>query len=154
MQQSRFVLLPFVLAVVAATLALLIPFESTGTEAQPTFDHFTTGFRLEGAHRLAECEGCHVNGVFEGSPTECEGCHTQASRIRATWQPPTHLTVSERCDSCHRAVAWAPVARVDHLEVQGSCSSCHNNFTARGQHAQHIPTISECDECHNTRFFR
>lgn len=154
MRQSRLFFVPLLVAVTTITITLLLPFNSSGQEAQPTFDHFTTGFDLDGAHRFVECEACHVNAVFEGSPTDCVGCHAQGSRIRATWQPPTHLTVNERCESCHRPQAWVPVARVDHLEVQGPCSSCHNNITARGQHPQHIVTTSECDACHNVRFWR
>ena len=124
------------------------------SEAQTPFDHFTTGFRLVGAHQYADCESCHNNGVFTGTPATCDGCHSQASRIRATWQPPRHIRTTERCDGCHRPVAWVPVARVDHFETVGSCSSCHDNFRARGQHPQHIPTTGECDSCHNTRFWR
>ncbi len=154
MIRFRLLIVPLVIAACFAVSILLVPFESRSSDAKPTFDHFTTAFRLEGGHRLAECEGCHINGIFAGTPTECVGCHTQASRVRATWQPATHLPVTEQCDACHRPVSWVPVVRVDHLEVQGSCSSCHNNITVRGQHAQHIPTTNECDACHNTRFWR
>lgn len=154
MNRANLLIPSIFLAGVVIFIVLLLPFESSSQEAQPTFDHFTTGFRLDGAHRLAECESCHVNGIFAGTPTECGGCHTQASRVRATWQPPRHLMVSERCDACHRPVSWVPVARVDHFEVYGSCSSCHNNIAAPGQPPQHIPTTSECDACHNTRFWR
>lgn len=154
MRASTTLVVPLLLAMFSMVFALLMPFDSAGTEATPTFDHFTTGFRLEGSHRLVECEGCHINGVFAGTPDECNGCHAQASRIRATWQPPRHITVTKRCESCHRSVTFVPVARVDHLEVQGTCSSCHNNITAPGQLPQHIPTVDECDACHNTRFWR
>lgn len=144
------------LAIAATTVLVLLhlPQNVAHSQSQPTFDHFTTGFRLEGMHRFAECEACHNNGLFTGTPSSCDGCHTQASRIQATRQPPKHINTTERCDACHRPVAWSPVARVDHLEVQGSCSSCHDNFRAGGQPAQHIPTTSECDSCHNTRFWR
>jgi hypothetical protein len=54
------------------------------------------------------------------------------------------------CEDCHRTTLFSPVARVDHLHVIGMCSSCHNGTIARGQHAAHIPTTSECDACHNT----
>lgn len=153
MRGMQIILLPL-LAALAGTAVILLPVTTSGTESRPIFDHFTTGFSLEGAHRLVECESCHVNAVFPGTPLNCSGCHTQGSRVRATWQPPTHMMTTDRCASCHREVVWAPVVRVDHLEVQGSCSSCHNNFTAPGQHPQHIPTTNECDACHNTRFWR
>ena len=34
------------------------------------FDHFPTGFPLDGQHQHYECQVCHVNGVFSGTPTE------------------------------------------------------------------------------------
>ena len=109
---------------------LLLPAVPDQSAAQSNFDHFTTGFRLEGAHRFAECEACHTDGMFEGTPTRCGDCHTQASRMRVAWKPPTHITASDRCDSCHRPNAWVAVARVDHLEVIGTCMSCHNGQSA------------------------
>ena len=35
------------------------------------FDHLTTGFELEGKHREATCESCHVNAVFKGTSRDC-----------------------------------------------------------------------------------
>lgn len=148
---SETALLAFVLAVAVILMASFAPRQSVADKA---FDHFTTGYRLEGAHRYTECEACHIKGIFEGTPKDCGACHTRASRIQATFQPATHLPVSQRCESCHRPFSWSPAARVDHLEVRGSCSSCHNNRIVAGQHPQHVPTTQECDTCHNTRFFR
>lgn len=140
-------------SIFATTLSLLSTFP-TDSMAETQFDHFTTGFRLEGAHRFAECETCHSDGNFAGTPTRCGECHAQASRTRATWRSPTHLSTTDRCDSCHRPNSWTPVIRFDHLEVHGACSSCHNNVTVAGQHPQHIQTTTECDDCHNTRAWR
>jgi len=145
--------LAVILAIAGATPALLW-FDTANSQTEVRFDHFTTGFRLEGTHRFADCESCHVNGIFEGTPTDCADCHSQASLVRATYQPPTHLPVSTRCDGCHRENVWDVVMRVDHLEVKGSCSSCHNNRVVAGQPPQHIPTTAECDSCHNTRWWR
>ena len=139
---------------ISASASLLLTLVSQESIAQSDFDHFTTGFRLEGAHRVAECESCHNDGVFAGTPTACADCHTQASRIQAAWKPATHLQTTDRCDSCHRPFAWVPVLRFDHLETQGTCSSCHNNSIVSGQPPQHIPTTAECDTCHNSRFWR
>ena len=146
--------LPLFCVFVSAVASMCIAVFSADSMAQAQFDHFTTGFRLEGAHRAADCESCHSDGVFAGTPTGCADCHTQASRIRAAWKPQTHLQTSDLCDSCHRPFAWAPVARFDHLEAPGTCSSCHDNRIVAGQHPQHIPTTAECDSCHNTRFWR
>jgi len=140
-------------ALVFGVVPLLVNL-STDSLAKTSFDHFTTGFRLEGAHQFAECETCHSDGNFAGTPTRCGECHAQASRTRATWRPPTHLPTTDSCDSCHRPNTWAPVIRFDHLEVFGTCSSCHNNMIVAGQHPQHIVTTTECDDCHNTRMWR
>jgi len=146
--------LPLLCLLASSATMLLLAQMSTDSMAQTRFDHLTTGFRLEGAHRSAECEACHTDGVFAGTPTTCADCHTQASRIRAAWKPPTHLLTTDSCDSCHQPIAWVPVARFDHFEVQSTCSSCHNNMIVAGQHPQHMPTTAECDACHNTRFWR
>ena len=146
--------LPLLVLLFSFAGLLLLAKTSSDSVAKTKFDHLTTGFRLEGAPRAAECESCHTDGVFAGTPTNCENCHTQASRIQATWKPPTHLQTSNSCDACHRSFAWVSVARFDHLEVRGTCSSCHNNMIVAGQQPQHIPTTAECDSCHNTRFWR
>lgn len=152
LQSKRWLLVMLVTTAAAAQVFLSATYADSAANTQ--FDHFTTGFRLEGAHRFAECESCHSDGNFAGTPTRCADCHTQASRSRATRQPPTHLPTTDRCDSCHRPNAWAPMIRFDHLEVVGTCSSCHNNVITTGQHPQHISTTAECDSCHNTRTWR
>jgi hypothetical protein len=47
-------------------------------------------------------------------------------------------------------MAWKPATRVDHVEVLGTCFSCHNGTTAKGKHAQHIPSTNSCGDCHQT----
>ncbi len=123
------------------------------TVLRSDFDHDTTGFRLEGAHSIAQCGDCHRRGVFAGTPSSCDGCHTNGGRVRAGTQPATHILSSDHCESCHTEFAWAPVRRVDHLEVVGSCSGCHDNRIAQGKPANHIPTTAECDGCHRTSVF-
>lgn len=138
-------LLPWVPSLVVA-LALIPDYGF----AQSTFDHFATGFRLEGAHRFAECESCHSDGMFAGTPTECSGCHSQASRVNATAKSPTHNLTTDRCDACHRPEAWLPLTRVDHLETHGTCVSCHNGQRAPGKPFNHVPADDTCDNCHRT----
>ena len=55
-------------------LILLTGFSSFASAE--TFDHFTTGFPLSGAHVGADCESCHTRGIFVGTPTRCESCHS------------------------------------------------------------------------------
>lgn len=134
----------------AAMMLLLLPVFAENSIAQSTFDHYATGFRLDGAHRFADCESCHTDGIFAGTPTQCSGCHTQASRINATSKPPVHIMATDRCDACHRPNVWAAVNRVDHLEVQGTCISCHNGQKAGGKPPNHLQTDNQCDNCHRT----
>jgi len=131
-------------------LLLLLPVVPGQSLAQSAFDHFTTGFRLDGAHRFAECEACHTDGLFAGTPIQCSGCHTQAGRIIATSKPAFHVTTTNRCDSCHAPSAWVAVSRVDHLEVLGTCASCHNSFNANGKPVNHVPASEQCDDCHRS----
>jgi hypothetical protein len=136
---------------------LLLAALSGGAESQerssPVFDHFTTAFRLDGAHQFATCEGCHVDGLFAGTPVQCSGCHGQGTRVRATFQPVQHIRTTEFCDSCHRTTGWVPVVAVDHVEVFGTCASCHDNRLALGKPVNHLPTSNQCDDCHRTVAF-
>src|ERR1044071_3661414 len=90
---------------IVATLALLACAALLAPAAawsQPSvasqFDHFTTGFRLDGAHQFAQCQSCHVDGQFKGTPTDCDGCHVHASRVQATAQPAAHMLASQHCE--------------------------------------------------------
>src|SRR3569833_226914 len=114
------------------------------------FDHLTTGFELVGQHRDLQCELCHANAIFKGTPRDCASCHGIGTAVRATAKTATHILSTERCDSCHTPVAWNPAVNFDHAEARGSCSTCHNNVQAQGKGPQHIDTDLECDACHTT----
>jgi hypothetical protein len=114
-----------------------------------SFDHFTTGFDLDGAHRVVDCETCHVAGVFQGTPTQCGSCHVTGGRIRASAKPANHPLTTEYCADCHRTTAWVP-ARMNHDAVFGTCMSCHNNVFNAGKPPGHLLTQSDCDACHRT----
>lgn len=118
-----------------------------------SFDHYTTGYRLDGEHQFASCESCHADGMFVGTPIDCFGCHTESSRVRASTKPPQHVLTSERCESCHRTSGWVPVTRMDHLEAFGTCVSCHDGRRARGKPPNHVPAGDMCDDCHRTTAF-
>ena len=47
----------FSVSALFAAITLLASVEAT---AQTTFDHFSTGFELDGAHINVTCESCHV----------------------------------------------------------------------------------------------
>lgn len=142
-----------VVAMVSFTAVLLWGVALSQVSISSDFDHFTTGFRLDGAHQFADCASCHIDGLFVGTPMRCVSCHEQASRVRATAQPARHITTTEQCESCHRTSSWVPVVRVDHFEVFGTCFSCHDNRRAMGKPVNHVPAPNTCDDCHNVRMW-
>ncbi len=131
---------PAVKIVAGMLLALGVAVVPLETAAQARFnsdfDHFTTGFRLDGAHLRVECESCHVGGVFKGTPTQCSGCHAVGGRVQASAKPVNHPLTTNFCDDCHRTTAWLPLARMNHDSILGNCASCHNNVFTRRQAAR------------------
>jgi hypothetical protein len=126
--------------------------ESWSANARPVvdFDHLTTGFELIGQHRDLQCESCHVNAIFKGTPRDCAACHGVGTEVHATAKPAEHILSSNRCGACHTPIAFKPAVNFDHAEVRGSCSSCHNGVQAQGKGPTHIQTDLECDTCHST----
>ncbi len=117
-----------------------------------TFDHNTTRFALNGAHRAATCLDCHGDGVYRGKPTTCVGCHQ--TTFDATTQP-NHRTSAfpTTCTSCHTEVAWKP-ATFDHAATRfpllgahrtETCAACHGDGVYRGK-------PSTCVSCHQAKF--
>lgn len=125
------------------TLLASVPFPAQETE----FDHTETRFLLTGSHENVRCEGCHIDGVFRGTPTDCAFCHDGTGMRAESGKPLDHLQTSNRCADCHTTVTWEQV-RFDHAAVTGSCMSCHNGFVARGKPNDHIFTSADCNLCH------
>jgi len=114
------------------------------------FDHFTTGFRLEGAHLTADCQDCHAGAIFQGTPRDCGSCHSLGGRLQATAKSPGHVLSTDFCDDCHTSATWFPLAEMNHDAIFGSCSTCHNNVQAEGMPPGHVVTQLECEYCHQT----
>jgi hypothetical protein len=114
------------------------------------FDHFSTGFALDGQHARIECEACHSRGVFEGTPSQCVNCHREGGVVNSPGKPPHHIQSTDVCEDCHTTAEWSYVAKVDHTQVLGRCDSCHNGFNAEGKPANHIPVDANCADCHVT----
>ena len=143
-------------ALFAAVLSLLfLLFGTTASAAErpvgTSFDHVQTGFPLLGSHLRVDCQTCHLQGVFIGTPRLCDGCHTQGTRIASTFKPATHLQTTRPCVQCHTSqVTWTG-ARFDHIGIAPhSCATCHNGITASGKSARHVLTTAPCDNCHRT----
>jgi hypothetical protein len=138
--------LPALLLIMAAGLA-----HAAETPSRSSFNHTQTGFPLTGAHAQADCQTCHLQGMFKGTPRQCEVCHTQGSRTASTFKPNNHPQTAMPCNQCHVSqISWSG-ARFDHLGIApGSCAGCHNGVTATGKPSRHIFTTSSCDTCHRT----
>jgi hypothetical protein len=105
------------------------------------FDHNLSGFKLEGKHAGAECEECHKNNVYQGTPTDCYSCHQQDDEHNGKF--------GTDCSSCHTPAKWDD-ATFDHsrsnfpltgAHQQIDCEQCHTNVQFAG-------TPSTCVSCH------
>jgi hypothetical protein len=139
---------------IVTALLLALWFSPPASAVQRTlFDHLTTGYELQGAHRDLSCEYCHMQGVFKGTPRTCVGCHSIGSRVNSTPRPVTHISTTDNCALCHSLYNFAPLVRMDHTAARGSCFSCHNGIKAMGKNPGHVPSDNNCDACHTTNAF-
>ena len=115
-----------------------------------SFDHDATRFPLDGFHRLVECEVCHVNGRFKGTPMACDACHGGSSVIPAGGKSLQHMPTTNACEDCHRTQTWESITRFDHSQAQGTCFQCHNGTVQPGKPANHISSGNDCESCHAT----
>jgi len=112
------------------------------------FEHVTTGFNLTGAHIAVQCETCHIQDIFKGTPSDCISCHTAGNGRGSTSKPANHILTTEQCSICHQTTVWSD-ATFSHLNLApGYCSTCHNGTNASGQPKGHVPTNGSCDNCH------
>jgi hypothetical protein len=94
-----------------------------GVDRLSNFEH-ANFFPLEGVHAKIECDTCHKDKVFRGTPAECVQCHAE---------PAIHAGFfGLQCGNCHTAQAWSPAElRVHSFPLdhggQGemSCTVCH-----------------------------
>jgi hypothetical protein len=99
-----------------------------GVDRLSNFDH-TKFFPLDGKHATAECDACHANQVYRGTPSECDQCHKE---------PDIHAGVfGLKCYYCHSADAWSPSNLRQHnfplnhgvgdQNLQLQCDACHGS---------------------------
>ncbi len=131
-----------------------------------SFDHSLAAFPLTGAHTQIECEACHKEGVFKGTPHECAACHAE---------PAYHAGLfGVDCAACHTTDAWSPArfdrahtfpfnhgesgpseCRVCHPDALTSytCYTCHEHNPAEieSKHREEgISDFADCARCHST----
>lgn len=111
------------------------------TWQEALFDHQLTRFPLLGAHAGVQCQGCHRDARFSGTPMTCFQCHGE--------DDPHAGQLGEDCARCHSESSWQDVA-LDHdltgFPLEGAhedaaCESCHQDGTFVG-------TPTECADCH------
>jgi hypothetical protein len=118
------------------------------------FDHFRTRFPLVGAHARVDCETCHTDGLFQGTPSECRACHDGTGKRATTAPSNRHIPhAGLDCGDCHRTNRWEP-ARMDHSIVTNRCAECHNGVFADAKSARHVPSTDDCGDCHRTSTWR
>jgi len=105
------------------------------------FDHNLSYFKLEGEHINVECEKCHVDDEYMGTPQDCVSCHSEDDEHKGA--------LGTDCGLCHSAKGWKP-STFDHalstyplygLHLPVPCENCHINKVFVG-------TPTECNACH------
>ncbi len=106
-----------------------------------TFDHNLSAFPLEGAHQQVDCDACHIDGKFKGTPQDCYSCHKQDDEHNGRF--------GTQCEACHNATSWEDVT-FDHdrsgfpltgAHINVRCENCHVNNQFAG-------TPTDCVACH------
>jgi len=128
-------------------LGTMVSFVAT---AQEPFDHFSTGFVLDGAHTNVTCEGCHVSATFGATQPVCVSCHSPGGIVRASSKPADHVATTGGCADCHNTSSWNAGIFMDHSSITGSCITCHNGIQATGKTPDHVSSGDQCDDCHSS----
>lgn len=106
-----------------------------------SFDHLTTGYKLEGKHAFLDCRQCHnpkniqnaeelknqsvpIERTYLGLGQDCISCHFDEHRGQ----------LSKDCTNCHNLESWKPVPGFDHSRT---------DYPLTGQHQK-----VECVKCH------
>ncbi len=109
------------------------------------FDHDTTSFLLEGAHRKVSCEECHTAvrglGAFADAPKDCHGCHEQDDTHKGEY--------GNDCSGCHSTDTWK------NAKVNGS-PAVHEKlgFSLTAHRKTSAGKAFTCRDCHTGGSFR
>ncbi|MBI3605707.1 MAG: hypothetical protein HY202_06745 [Nitrospirae bacterium] len=136
-----------ILFVFGISLSSFFLYSQAQTVPGPKFNHDSTSFQLQGAHRVLDCKQCHSGGRYKGTPRTCEDCHNGQISYG---KPSSHLMTTQTCTLCHTQNAWIPSNFTHDPATAGQCSNCHNGQKATGKPSSHISTNSQCDTCHRT----
>jgi hypothetical protein len=125
-----------------------------------TFDHNSTGFKLEGEHAKIACTECHYRendkGIrtqqFNGLSEECSACHKDHHAGQFAINGKTD------CSRCHGYDDWQK-STFDHntsrFKLGGAhktvkCEECHKPVTdEKGKYIQYKFEDIKCSRCHS-----
>jgi hypothetical protein len=99
--------------------------DSWKLRAEPSFNHDSTGFSLQGRHRVIACASCHSALVFAGKRPVCSSCHADVHQSE----------VGTECLRCHTMESWI-ISDMKQKHQQ-------TRFPLLGNHA-----LADCDACH------
>lgn len=119
------------------------------------FDHAAVAhFPLTGVHATLDCQSCHVNGKFAGTPAACVNCHLDA--YKGTTNPNhTAANFSTDCSVCHNTSTWAG-ATLDHSKTKFPLTGGHKPLQCNQCHTggSFASTPANCDACHMANYKR
>ncbi len=101
-----------------------------------TFNHDLTSFKLTGKHAKTDCQACHKNEVFQGTPQSCVACHAQADVHKGRF--------GANCAECHTTDTW----KAHNVSLATAFDHNITRFKLTGKHA----TV-ECKMCHKNEVF-
>ena len=133
---------------------------STSAWKPATFDHGKSAFPLTGKHTSVECQACHKNSQYAGTPSQCANCHAD---------PAFHAGLfTSDCSACHTSAGWVPAQfnsahtfPINHGDANTcrschptslkayTCFSCHDQASMASKHSHEgISDITNCTRCH------
>jgi hypothetical protein len=105
------------------------------------FDHSKAAFQLVGKHAGVECESCHTNKLFKGTPQDCTSCHLKDDAHNGQF--------GTDCSLCHSPQDWKSIT-FNHsttafpligLHGNVACLNCHTGGPIKA-------TPKDCESCH------
>ena len=139
--------------------------------ATSKFRHESTGFGLEGQHKIIQCKACHTDLAFKKTSSACITCH----------QDMHNQTVGNDCARCHNTQSWVveniakmhdktsfPLvgvhktvnctechkadSKIRFNPIGQTCVDCHNKDFKNAKSPNHVKLniSTDCASCHNT----
>ncbi len=111
------------------------------------FDHDSTGFKLRNAHKVQQCESCHIESQYKDTPNKCISCHAIKDVHNNRF--------GDDCKTCHGDEEWSKVI-FDHnqdtsYELTGkhrsqNCLACHSK--RKPEPPEKEKAARDCYSCH------